>query len=179
MTTDDDKPYWKHGLPRCDHATAQAVRVPSGVREQCPACGKLDSVRLRLTDHPNAAPADDAAAKRWADARVAAGVAAMTASQKKFVIKKASKTEANRQWFDNYADFLKTPAWQAMRGFVLTRDNGVCQAFLPGCHRRASEVHHRAYDLHRAIGMQPAFDLVAICSFCHAEITKAERAAKK
>ena len=179
MTHDDDKPFWRHGLPECRHILATPVRVPSGVREQCPVCGKLDSVRLRLTDHLGAFPANDDKAKRWANARVEAGRAAMVTAQKKFVIKKAARKAENQQWFDLYGDFLKNPAWASMRSFVLARDGARCQASLPGCTVGATQVHHKAYALHRAIGMQPAFDLVAVCKFCHEKITEGERSTRK
>ena len=72
-------------------------------------------------------------------------------------------------WWDWYRGYLAGPVWREKRRRVLLRDGYFCQA----CHERtATQVHHLSY---RYVGMEPDFDLVAVCEPCHAALTDADR----
>ena len=63
----------------------------------------------------------------------------------------------------NYADYLKTDHWIALRRTMLQRAGSFCQR----CHRqmRRLEVHHIDY---RHLGAERDHDLVVLCRPCHA-----------
>lgn len=104
-------------------------------------------------------------------------------------IRKAWDTEHTRQWrlyrerkdaeFESrrsdlriqHAEYLDTPQWQDRRTRRLQLDNYRCQAQLPGCAQRATEVHHLSYRFH---GNEPLFDLVSVCRGCHEAISAME-----
>lgn len=65
-----------------------------------------------------------------------------------------------------YLEYLASPQWKKLRKRVLARDNGRCQS----CGRRASEVHHGAYD--RATMRGESTDrLHSLCGICHEAVT--------
>lgn len=71
-----------------------------------------------------------------------------------------------------YDEYLSTPEWDARRRKVLERDGYLCQA----CRvNRATQAHHLTYD---RVGHEPLFDLIAICTECHAALHNAERLQK-
>jgi len=181
------KKLWRHGLIRCEHRRCWYVTITTaggarGIREQCLDCGCLDSTPHRLADHPEAPPADMAAAARWQGFRDAAGKAAQAEAQKRHAMRQAAKPAENADWWQAYSDYLQGDAWHAARQLVLRRDGGRCQAALPGCTREAVQVHHdgsRAYRYHNRLGATPLFLLHAVCVACHAQITKADRAERE
>lgn len=61
----------------------------------------------------------------------------------------------------DYSDYLRSPAWRALRDKVLDRARGVCEGCLDA---RAEHVHHKSYD-HK--GSEFAFELLALCAGCH------------
>lgn len=64
-------------------------------------------------------------------------------------------------FFDNYDDYLKSPAWRSKRSKVLNRANGICE----GCgDNKADQVHHLTY---AHVGNEFLFELVALCHPCH------------
>jgi hypothetical protein len=189
---DKDKKFWPFGLPKCRHAHSQPVRVQTGpegrtragIRLQCLDCGKLDSgdgEPMRLADHPDAPDADLTALAIWADARTTAGKAAQQEAHRRWATGSKARDAKSEEWFAEYEAYLRSPAWQRMRAFVLARDLYRCTAALAGCTERATEVHHdtssrRAYRYLRKIGDTPAFMLFAVCGACHRRITEADRA---
>lgn len=63
-----------------------------------------------------------------------------------------------------YAAYLKTPEWRERRAKVIDRENGLCQ----GCReKRITEIHHLTYDNR---GDELLFQLVGLCSDCHAKL---------
>jgi 5-methylcytosine-specific restriction endonuclease McrA len=80
--------------------------------------------------------------------------------------------ERQSLWWRKYTDYLKSPRWRVIRGVVLSRDKGICQACL---REKATEVHHLTY-VH--IFNEPLFDLVSVCEDCHAKITHLDRCAR-
>lgn len=78
-------------------------------------------------------------------------------------------SERDADWWDWYRGYLAGPIWREKRRRVLLRDGYFCQA----CHERnATQVHHNTY---RYVGMEPDFDLVAVCESCHDSLTEADR----
>lgn len=178
---------WRHGLPRCMHLVSRYVLVTTAagarsIRQQCLDCGCLDSTVHKLADHPEAEPADTAAAESWQAKRDEAGRAAQALAQQRYAMRQAAKPAEDADWWQAYSDYLQGDAWQAARQLVLRRDGGRCQAALPGCTRTAVQVHHdgsRAYRYHNRLGATPLFLLHAVCVSCHAQITKADRAERE
>mgnify|MGYP001563254489 FL=1 len=62
----------------------------------------------------------------------------------------------------NYADYLASDLWYAIRRFVLLQANHNCKA----CGKRANQVHHRSYESMTMRGRDVS-KLVAICERCH------------
>ena len=76
-------------------------------------------------------------------------------------------------WWRWYDEYLRSQSWQHKRRLVLLRAGGICE----GCGQEpASEAHHLTY---ARVGKEMLFDLVAVCSRCHQQITADERAAPK
>lgn len=69
-----------------------------------------------------------------------------------------------------YADYIKSKAWQKKRGKVIFRDAGQCKAIkgdkLCGSHQNL-EVHHLTYE---RFGNELLSDLVTVCEDCHKAI---------
>lgn len=78
----------------------------------------------------------------------------------------------NDQWWDEYTEYLNSEEWQKKRKLVLDRDKFICQARMNGCIKNATHVHHLTYK-HRF--NEPLFDLIAVCEFCHIQITAIDR----
>lgn len=61
----------------------------------------------------------------------------------------------------DYADYLKTPEWQAIRNEAIRRAKGCCQI----CNSGSSlHVHHRTYENR---GDEDLSDLTVLCADCH------------
>lgn len=175
-----DKPFWKHGLPKCHHTEARAVAIPGprrAIREQCPQCGKIANV-LKAGDHPDAPPADMALAERWESERAEAGAAAQALAQKRHAMRQAAKVDESASWFEQYGTYLQSDDWQRRRAKVFARDGHRCQAWLPGCTGTATDCHHKSYLLQNEVGAAPLHELVSLCHNCHEVITLAERKAR-
>ena len=61
----------------------------------------------------------------------------------------------------SYQPFLYSRVWKNLKGLVLKRANGLCEACLKN---RAISVHHDGYEFGR---LPPAWKLRAVCSDCH------------
>jgi hypothetical protein len=77
------------------------------------------------------------------------------------------------RWWALYDVYLQSPTWAEKRRRVFERSRGLCE----GCGvRRATRVHHRRYPRGVLPGSQEwiraekLFDLVALCSRCHADL---------
>ena len=64
---------------------------------------------------------------------------------------------------DIYADYLQSEQWKNLRGKVLRRADGVCEACGDA---PAAQVHHLTYE---RVGREMLFDLAAVCLECHAK----------
>ncbi len=67
--------------------------------------------------------------------------------------------------FSSYSDYLESPMWKAIQVRALERAKGKCAC----CGDRATQVHHRAYDVATMRGAVPK-NLVALCRVCHRAI---------
>lgn len=86
--------------------------------------------------------------------------------ERQFAEQKTEADRANREWWERYTAYLKTPQWRSKRTAVLARANGMCEGCLT---RRATQVHHLTY---AHVGDEFLFELVAICDECHSRIHK-------
>jgi len=75
------------------------------------------------------------------------------------------------KWIEKHAAYSRyineSPEWRDRRARIMNRDNYTCQAILPGCTGAAKHIHHKTYE---HVGREPAFDLVAVCTRCHASL---------
>lgn len=181
----DERKLWKHGLPKCAHRDSTPVLILTAagaraVREQCAACGKLDTAPLRLADHPAAPPVDQPRADAWLAARKEAGESAQAAAQKRYAMRQAAKADESEDWWARYDEYLSGDAWARVRAMVLHRDGNRCQAALPGCTRTAIQAHHisqlGAYAYQDHIGQAPLHTMIGVCVACHDVLTQADRA---
>jgi 5-methylcytosine-specific restriction endonuclease McrA len=77
--------------------------------------------------------------------------------------------QRNREWWEQYTNYLQSPAWQERRAAVLRRAKNICE----GCgQKQAVHVHHTTY---RHVFNEPLFELVALCFDCHSNITSMDR----
>lgn len=85
--------------------------------------------------------------------------------------REAAQEEAREraEWWAKYDRYLKTPKWAGKRAKVLARSGGLCESCLEN---RATEVHHLTY---AHVFDEPAFDLRAVCSYCHDRLTARDR----
>jgi 5-methylcytosine-specific restriction endonuclease McrA len=77
--------------------------------------------------------------------------------------------QEKKEWWAKYDRYLKTPKWAGKRAKVLARSGGLCESCLEN---RATEVHHLTY---AHVFDEPAFDLRAVCSYCHDRLTARDR----
>lgn len=75
-------------------------------------------------------------------------------------------------WLEEHNKYLKSPAWLKKRERVLKRDEHTCQASIKCDGGFANQVHHLNYDHWQN---EPLFDLRAVCTPCHQEITRMDR----
>lgn len=79
------------------------------------------------------------------------------------------REEENRQFWEQYNAYLRSPVWQKKRTLVIQRAGGICEA----CRSApAVQAHHLTYN---HVFCEPLFDLVAVCIRCHDEITTLDR----
>lgn len=74
------------------------------------------------------------------------------------------KQEQDNLWWAKYGEYLRSQPWHEIRKRVLDRDRNICQACLKN---KATQVHHKSYELYNTIGRSAAFELVSICYLCH------------
>lgn len=83
----------------------------------------------------------------------------------------AQRLKQKADWDIEYAAYLASPEWAAMRGRVLKRDDGLCQGCLDS---PAEVVHHLTY---AHVGCEFAFELVSLCGPCHTRCHEADEKA--
>lgn len=161
----------------CKHPNPE-VRIRTRVNRtqvyvlQCMTCGQeLRSVAknspdvLRLTERIpfdeelpiRIAAEQDEATSRWQQQRNEAYELARAETER-------LSEDQNREWWDWYNTYLKTPEWQRKRVAVLARSQGMCE----GCRiNKAVQVHHLTYD---HVGDEFLWELVAVCLMCHSRL---------
>ncbi len=121
---------------------------------QCLECGH-NKGSVRKASIPgiqllNMQPFDEGLRQRWQDCRMAR--------------LEELRQAKNREWWDEYDAYLRSPEWQAKRRAVLERDEHLCQ----GCRKQlANQVHHLTYERKCR---EMLFDLVSVCDDCHSSI---------
>jgi len=73
--------------------------------------------------------------------------------------------QSNKVWWEWYSEYLRSAVWQRRHQAVMRRARGICEACQIAA---ATQVHHLTY---AHVGREPLFDLVAICTKCHEQIT--------
>jgi hypothetical protein len=149
----------------CDHPHSEIRYKYDALKrrlyvQQCLDCGKQLSsfIKHDQVDSPNGVkPFDTELEEGWWRLR------RIRANQIAAERRAASLTDMR----DQYAVYLKSDDWNEKRLAVLARDGYKCRARFPGCLGRASQAHHLTYD---RIYDEPLFDLVAVCSRCHAHL---------
>jgi len=157
-----DPPWTTHLLCVCGHSatTPRLKTYEKGGRRavlQCLECGQKASNFIPVagvkehwdTELEERVKADYERVKRqWEQKRVSAY--------------ESASNQSNREWWAAYDKYLKTSVWACKREKVLERCGGVCESCLQ---RSAVHVHHLKYP--DVFGLEPAFDLVAVCLPCH------------
>ena len=73
------------------------------------------------------------------------------------------------KFWEWYSVYLSSLIWQRRRQAVMRRARGICEACQVAS---ATEVHHLTY---AHVGREPLFELVAVCTKCHEQITGWDR----
>lgn len=132
---------------------------------QCLRCGACSNpvrgLDLKVHEMKDAEPPDDGIRARWLETR-------RDDWRQEYEARRAAELEERRA---EYREYLLSPWWRARRALKLERQPR-CQAELPGCTGRATEVHHVTY---RRRGREPLFDLRSVCAPCHREIHQGGR----
>lgn len=160
--TAGDPPWQTHLMYVCQHKTTQPRLKRyerGGIRAllQCLECGQKASNFIATAGVTEAWDTDleqrvmldyESAKQKWDQARKVAW--------------ESAEKLANRSWWEAYDSYLRTAVWAVKRELVLERCGGVCEA----CgQRRAVHVHHKKYP--DVFGLEPLFDLAAVCVPCH------------
>jgi hypothetical protein len=145
---------------------------------QCPcgaALGILKYADLNGLSLGELPPFDEAAHEALRDAQYQAAQARRD-FDRRMAQDSAPATPAAPEFWESYTAYLDSPAWREKRDLVLRRDGGRCRARLFGCRGTASEVHHIRYT---HVGREPLFDLEAVCSHCHRDLTVMDRKGRR
>lgn len=131
------------------------------IRLQCQTCGRYVGGALPIAEHPDwksYPPRDEGKGAAYREAIEAKRGETL----ERAVAERRAQLFAERELRrEEYAQFLGTAEWRALRDKVMTRAGGVCEACLAA---PAEEVHHLTYDLS---WLPPATLLWAVCRRCH------------
>jgi len=152
-------------LTACDHRDLVTVRkkIANGTdvyRKQCKVCGSSigNSIAKKTLTNTSDIPMFDVALQAEWDKKKEA--------VKTLLLEEDAQKES--AWWNNYNDYLQSEAWSQKREKVIARDRYLCQACLSA---QAVEVHHLTY---KNMGCEPLFELISVCSSCHAKIHQKE-----
>lgn len=126
-------------------------------KRYCAACGIATTQHLphRTIANTNIEPIDPAKREKVVDGY---------ARKRREDLNTLANAAANRQQpgrRSDYADYLDSPQWKALRSSVMERCGGLCE----GCRKSdADDVHHLTY---RNLGREFLFQLVGLCRDCH------------
>lgn len=157
----------------CDHDATILVRfVDSGgktsVRYQCQRCGDFQgNLKKSEVNDIDALPLwDESLRERWWQQRNARGDQIHQERQRQ---QKETEAEESARWWRNYTVYLRSPEWQALRRFVLKRDNYTCQGCGKPHDARNLVCHHKSYVGYNRVGKTFGFEVVTLCKRCHDE----------
>jgi 5-methylcytosine-specific restriction endonuclease McrA len=81
----------------------------------------------------------------------------------------AYRSNETTDWWEAYQHYLGSAVWQVKRTKVIERAGGICEA----CGENGAEhVHHLKYP--KTFGLEPLWDLRAVCRRCHEIIHERE-----
>jgi len=176
--TSPSNPQTDDSSDRCTHLFHDVRRriASNGVTHfvlQCTNCGnevkklgKNDPIRLALTELPPLW--DEDLVKRYWDSR-------FDRMRERTRLAQEERERKDREWWDRYNRYLRSPEWAVKRNARIRMDEGRCQARMRGCTGTAEQVHHLNYD---HVGNEPLFELVSVCCSCHDQLTAMDRAQK-
>lgn len=150
----------------CEHDDTHLVRYTKSngvicVRIQCKTCGhNVREVPKKGLDAESLPLFNENLREEWSERKRMRREELAKEYRDKFI-------EGSNQWWIDYNNYLRSERWHTMRQRVLDRDKHICQACLKN---KATQVHHLSYELYNEVGRSAAFELVAICFYCHKEI---------
>lgn len=156
----DQAPWNTHWSRACAHdLVARLKQYPSGVRakRQCRKCGQGVGGNVAMAGVTEA----------WneeLEQQVASEYDELCREYKSQVdaYMRQSRGEQSREWWSEYNRYLRSSVWQVKRELVMERAGGMCECCLQ---REAEHVHHLKYP--DTFGMEPAWELRAVCVPCH------------
>ena len=83
--------------------------------------------------------------------------------------KMAEFKEKQGEFWNKYAQYLKTPEWQQVRRRAILRDNFTCQNCFAKVTDYNAHAHHLTYDSYKSQGVTYTFEVVTLCPKCHNE----------
>lgn len=156
----DSAPWNTHWMRRCEHdLVARLKQYPHGVRakRQCIKCGQGVGGNVPMAGVTE--PWDDAL-EREVLSQYEAECSQYRSQVDDYY--RSQRGEKSREWWSEYNRYLRSPVWRVKRELVMERCGGVCECCLQ---READHVHHLKYP--DTFGMEPAWDLRAVCVPCH------------
>lgn len=155
-----DPPWDTHWSRTCEHDLVPRLKqYPSGLRakKQCRKCGQGVGCNVPMAGISEAW--DDELEQR---VRSEYELACQAYNAQRELYFKQARGERSREWWSEYNRYLRSAVWHAKRLLVMERAGGICECCLQ---RDAEHVHHMKYP--DTFGMEPAWDLRAVCVPCH------------
>lgn len=156
----EQAPWNTHWSRTCDHdLVARLKAYPSGVRakKQCRKCGQGVGGNVPMA---GVSEVWDDELEQRVGAEYERACRAYRAELDLYL--QQTRGKRSRDWWAEYNRYLRSAVWQAKRELVMERAGGLCECCLQ---RQAHHVHHLKYP--DTFGMEPAWDLRAVCVSCH------------
>lgn len=153
-------PWNTHWTRLCDHdLVARLKQYPSGLRAkmQCRKCGQGVGNNVAMRGITEVWDED-------LESRVAREYESLCNEYRTRITSQArlGRGERSREWWEEYERYLRSVTWHTKRLLVLERCGGICEC----CGQRdAEQVHHLKYP--DVFGLEPLWDLRAVCIPCH------------
>jgi 5-methylcytosine-specific restriction endonuclease McrA len=156
-------PWQSHLLHVCNHGTTRPrlkTYERGGVRAllQCLECGQKVGNFISLAG----------VSERWDTALEERVRSEYQSSRDQWDRKRieafaSADTKASTEWWTAYDRYLQSAVWAVKRERVFERCGGVCES----CgEKRAEHVHHKP-PYPKVFGLEPLWDLAAVCVPCH------------
>jgi hypothetical protein len=156
--------YVPHWSAKCEHQklAGRWCRTTSGLlraKQQCLTCGRGVGQFLPTASGQEYGIWDHKLEEEIEHQRKAHDLHMRESREKTF-------SAVNAQWWRVYESYLSSAVWQSKRQAVFKRSNGVCEC----CGiNAAKQVHHVKYPKD-FFGLEPLWDLRAVCVDCHCVI---------